>query len=352
MNKPAISAIALSAVLVAWMLSGSLSEPTVEAPETTKDDVAPMKVRVASSTAQIVEQRLELQGEVEPFRVLQVRAEVDGKIQSLPVELGDRVTDGQLLAKQSLKYRLAQRDEAKALIKQRQSQLKASKKLQHQGLLSDNQLATDEAALASAIAQLEQINYEITNSDITAPFAGIFNERHVELGDYVEKGQALASLVDDLKLKITAMVPQHHVSKLSLGQPVTAELVNGDQIRGELKFVSATSDPGTRSYRIEVWVDNPDHQRWTGMSATLSIPVASVKGHHVSTSVVGLDSEGRLEIKTVNQDSQVEAYPVEIIRTDADSLWVSGLPEQIRLITLGQDFVVAGQTVATQQQGG
>ena len=238
MNKPAITAIAVSAALVAWMLSGSLSEPAAPTTETTPEAVAPMKVRVASSTAQTVEQLLELQGEVEPFRTLQVRAEVDGKIQSLPVELGNRVSSGELLAKQSLKYRLAQRDEAKALIKQRQAQLKASKKLQHQGLLSDNQLATDQAALASAIAQLERIDYEITNSDIKAPFAGIFNERHVELGDYVEQGQAVASLVDDLRLKITAMVPQHHVSKLKLGQPVTAVLVNGDAIQGELKFVS------------------------------------------------------------------------------------------------------------------
>jgi multidrug efflux system membrane fusion protein len=61
--------------------------------------------------------------------------------------------------------------------------------------------------------------------------------------------------------------------------------------------------------------------------------------------VISLDDAGRVGAKTVDEDDRVVFHPIEVIRTAPDGVWVTGLPERIRLITIGQDFVSAGERV-------
>lgn len=349
MNKSIVAAVAVSVSLVLWMGSGLANDPQAQDNQqkpAAKRDL--MQVEVISSIASQTAQNVVLQGQVEAFRTLSLKAEVDGKVQALPIEQGQRVSQDTVLLQQDLKFRSAERLEAKALVEHHQTLVAGSSKLHKKGLIADTKLAQDKAQLASAEAQLARINYEINNAKIKAPFAGVLNERLVEIGDYVDQGQTVATLVDDEQLKITAMVPQHQLGAMAVGQTVTATMINGDTIEGQLSYISATADKATRSYRIEVRVDNAAHNRWVGMSATLSVPVALVNGHRVSTSVVGLNNDGKLQVKVIEQDDIVRAYPVTIIRTEPDSLWVSGLPHQITLITLGQDFVIDGQQVVSR----
>ena len=256
---------------------------------------------------------------------------------------------GDVLAKVSLKTRLSQREQAVANVAYQTQELAATKKLFDRKLESGSRLSLQQANLAAAKASLQQIDYDIKNSTISAPFDGVFDRRYVELGDYLDKGQQVVSLVDDLQLKITAMVPQQQVDGLVLGQDVTASLINGEAITGALSFISATADENTRSYRIEVLVSNKEHRRLVGMTASLDIPVKEVEGHLVSASSISLDNQGRLQVKAVNENNEVVAYPVTIVRTDSDKVWLSGLPAHVSLITLGQDFVIAGQTVQVSQ---
>lgn len=350
MNKSILTAIGITGLLVIWMLSGSNNaEITPEHKSTIKNEL--MSVVINHSTAQSIAKKITVQGQVEPNRVLSLKTEIDGKVTALPVTLGSRVSQGQLLVKVALKTRLAQREQAIANVKYQEQELIATQKLFAQNLESENSLTRAKANLASAKATLAQIKYEISNAEITAPFAGVYDRRYVELGDYLDKGQQVLSLVDDLQLKITAMVPQQQIENLSLGQEVIATLVNGEKLSGLLSFISTTSDENTRSYRIEVLIDNSTHRRIVGMSASLSIPVNETQGHLISSSAISLDKQGRLQVKAIDSENKVVAFTVDIIRTDADKVWLSGLPDQIDLITLGQNFVVAGQEVNPRKQG-
>ncbi|OIQ47872.1 MAG: hypothetical protein BM565_04420 [Gammaproteobacteria bacterium MedPE] len=349
MNKSIMLASGLTGLLIIWMLSGSNDAPVEEEVSQSSEGEKLMSVVVKSSDAQLVAKKITVQGQVEPNRVLSLKTEVDGKIIALPLALGSRVKKGDVLAKVSLKTRIAQREQAVANVAYQTQELAATKKLFDRKLESGSRLSLQQANLAAAKASLQQIDYDIKNSTISAPFDGVFDRRYVELGDYLDKGQQVVSLVDDLQLKITAMVPQQQVDGLVLGQDVTASLINGEAITGALSFISATADENTRSYRIEVLVDNNDHRRLVGMTASLDIPVKEVEGHLVSASSISLDNQGRLQVKAVNEDNEVVAYPVTIVRTDSDKVWLSGLPAHVSLITLGQDFVIAGQTVQVSQ---
>jgi multidrug efflux system membrane fusion protein len=349
MNKSIMLASGLTGLLIIWMLSGGNDAPVTEEVSQTSESEKLVSVVVKPSDAQLVAKKITVQGQVEPNRVLSLKTEVDGKIIALPLALGSRVTKGDVLAKVSLKTRLSQREQAVANVAYQTQELAATKKLFDRKLESGSRLSLQQANLAAAKASLQQIDYDIKNSTISAPFDGVFDRRYVELGDYLDKGQQVVSLVDDLQLKITAMVPQQQVDGLVLGQDVTASLINGEAITGALSFISATADENTRSYRIEVLVSNKEHRRLVGMTASLDIPVKEVEGHLVSASSISLDNQGRLQVKAVNENNEVVAYPVTIVRTDSDKVWLSGLPAHVSLITLGQDFVIAGQTVQVSQ---
>ena len=346
MNRSVLSAIAVVAGLSVWMFSGmdSQAEDTAEAP-LEKETVVPTKVQVIHSTAKPVQRLVSVQGQVEALRIVQLKAEVDGRVARLPVAEGARVTAGTELIKLADDYRPAQLAEAQARLKKAQSDLRASQKLRKRGLQAENQIVADQAEVESARAQLAQIRYQLAHTRIDAPFAGVLNRRTVEQGDFVERGQQVAELVDDEQLIVTGQVPQHFVNGLQVGQAINMKLVTGESLTGSLQFISATADADTRSYRVEVALENPDHRRLIGLSATLQLPVAELSGHWVPGSVLGLSTEGELQVKTLDGHDRVEIRTVELIRTDKDGFWISGLPEGVVLVSVGQHFVGAGERV-------
>jgi len=344
-------ALGLFVLLIIWMLTGINQEDALIETQQSETDQALMSVVVTESNAKLVAKTITVQGEIEANRIISLKTEVEGKVIALPVVLGSRVEAGTLLIKLSLSTLLADRAQAVANLKYQQQELAATKNLFAKKLESESSLSLAQANVEAAKATLEKINYDIDNTNIKAPFSGVFDRRFVEIGDYVDRGHEILSLVDDLKLKMTAMVPQQQVESLSLGQQVTATLNNGEQLTGALSFISTTADATTRSYRVEVVIDNKTQRHLVGMTASLSIPVKKVSGHAVNASTLSLNNKGQLQVKGVDDENKVVVYFVEIIRTDANKIWVSGLPESVSLIILGQDFVVAGQIVNATKQG-
>jgi len=329
-----------------WMVSGMYSQAE-ESPETPAESTAPqlMKVQVMHSTAKPVQRLVSVQGQVEALRVVQLKAEVDGRVEQLPVAEGTRIDAGTPLIKLAEDYRGAQVSEAQARLKQAQSDLRASQKLRKRGLQAENKIIADQAEVESARAHLAQMRYQLAYTRIDAPFAGVLNQHTVELGDFVERGQQVAELVDDEQLIVTGQLPQHYASNVQIGQSIDIKLVTGETLTGSLQFISATANPETRSYRVEVALDNPEHKRLIGLSATLQMPVAELNGHWVPSSSLGLSTSGLLQVKTVDANDRVETRTVELIRTDKNGFWISGLPNKVKLINVGQHFVGTGEQV-------
>ncbi len=348
MNRSILSAIAVIAILAAWMLSGGAKATTADGAgkgAATEGKKPAMKVSVRDSVALEMERTVRVKGQVEPLRSVILRAETDGRVELLPVRKGQRVNAGMVLMKLSLNDRNARLVEARAMVKQRRRDVEAARRLFKQKLKPENQLRAEEANLATARAGLERIRWEIGNTVIKAPFAGVLNERPVELGTFLQAGDRVGALVDDSVLLLTAQVPQLAALQLEPGREVTATLINGVKLRGTLSFISATAEPEIRSYRIESRVDNADHRPYSGLSATLSLPVGKTMAHKIPPSILGLDADGRLIVKGVGAGDTVTAHPVELLRRERDGMWVSGLPRRLRLITLGQEYLGVGDPV-------
>ena len=340
MNKSVFSAVVVVAVLGGWMASGVYGNDGEQKDEPVAVKKKPlMKVTVLESNVKTVQRFVTVQGQVEANRSVEIKVEVDGRIAEIAVQEGQRIESGVSIATLSAGYRLKQLAQAKAVLRQRNSDLSASRKLKKRGMIAENRLIADQAGVQTARAQLALIQHEVDSASILAPFSGVLNSRAVELGDYMQKGNVVGVLVDDSVLKVTGQVPQKNVGDLQINQAVEVNLSNGLSAFGNLAFISRVADTVTRSYRVEVTLGNPQLKRLIGLTASIKLPLGTEQGHLLPNSVLGLSADGDLQVKLLDQQNQVSTAVVEIIRTDKQGFWFKGLAEKITVITEGKDFV-------------
>jgi len=345
MNKSIFLALAALVALMIWMGSGNINLTESVTESENKDAKQPMKVTVLDSVETTVKRYVTIQGQVEANRSVDIKVEVDGRISELPVQEGQRIVKGVSILTLSADYRLKQLAQAKAVLRQRYSDLSATNKLKKRGLIAENRIIADQVAVQTARAELAIIRHEVDNAKVLAPFDGVLNSRAVEMGDFIQKGDVIGRLIDDKKIKVTGQVPQRNVGDLTLNQGVEIRLSNGFSVFGDLAYISRVADPVTRSYRVEVSLDNSQLKRLIGLTTSLKLPLGTEKGHFLPNSVLGLGVNGDLEVKIIDSENKVSTVSVSIIRTAKEGFWLNGLDDNVIVITQGKDFVSEGETV-------
>lgn len=333
--------------LVLWIASGYVisGSSATSATAAQQERESLMKVRVKTFTTASVTSLVFVQGQLEPWRSVTLRAETSGTVDEINVDRGTRVVQGEMLTHISMDDREVRLARAEAQVAQSKADLEAAESLFKKKMQSENSVRAARANVAVTKAELAAIKLDIERTSVRAPFDGVVEDRPVEMGVLLERGDSVISVVDDTRLKATAQVPQQSVGNLNTGQKVNVTLITGEQVDGTLTFISRLADEGTRSYRIEVEVPNTKLELVSGLSAVLEIPTGESDGHFLSPSLLILHDDGRLGVMAVDESNQANFYPVSLIRSEDGGVWVSGLPAQIRLITFGQGFIQAGEQV-------
>jgi membrane fusion protein, multidrug efflux system len=349
-------AIAIALGVIAWMASGYFGEPDSSQQNPTATRARqPTLVAVRSSQAQTVERTLLLHGDVRPARTTAVPAETAGRLKRILVREGEQVADGQKMFELSLEARQSQRLEARALSRRLKTELEGARSLAQEGYAARQRILQLEADLASAEAQLARIEEEIADTTVTAPYQGIINDIAVEYNQFVAIGAVLATIIDNSVLRVAVDVAQQDIANVETGRVARVSFANGQLAEGRICFVSARAVAATRTFSAEVWVANAegaDKARYdipSGIAAEVSFPLGTTSAHLVSPAILALDDGGRLGVKTVDAKHTVAFHPVRIVRSAEDGVWIGGLPPTSQLITLGQGFVRAGETVRTDQ---
>lgn len=357
LNRSYLIAALLAVGVTAWVASGSLGEDRRE-PEVTKPPVdldalrETTRVRVAASSAAPRLIELSLTGHTEAVRAVDVKAETFGQIEELLVEKGEKVEAGELIARIDARDRQARLDEAQALLRQRQIEFEAARKLNERGFRAETQLAESRARLDAAQASVEAAEVALQDLRIVAPFEGVLDDRTMDLGAYVDTGDSLARVVDLDPVLVIAPANERDVRHLRVGEPGSAVLATGQEIWGRIRFVASEANSQTRTFRIELEVDNPDGEVPAGMTAIMRLPVERIMAHQITPAILTLSDEGVLGLRTVveNNDDDPETgmvrfVPVTIVEDTSEGLFVTGLPDEVTLITVGQEFVKDGETV-------
>lgn len=350
MSKTKLGSLGLSVlivvVLIVWMATGDIKVAKTEAPEQNSTSSQELtRVRVQTLSARIYEPGLLLQGQLEPWYSVDIRARVSGIVEKIAVDQGDQVKAGDVLLTLSDDGRQAMVKRWQARTKKLEADLSAARKLHADHLVSQSELLGLEGELAASRAELIAAQQSVDDLNPKAPFDGTINRRDVDPGSFVQVGAPLFELVNVDRLKAVAQIPQQSVSNVFPGQKVRVELLDGEVLSGVVSFVASAADPDTRSFAVEITVKNPDRDRIAGGSASLRVALPEVKAMFISPAYLSLNDDGRPGVKYVDPDNQVVFGTVTLLSVSTEGAWITGLPEQVRLITRGGGFVNVGEEV-------
>lgn len=332
--------------LVIWMATGEVKVASDEAPERQDSgDGQPTTVQVETLTARLYEPGLMLQGQLEPWSSVMLSAQVPGRVESLAVSLGEQVRQGQKLLTIADEGRSAAVLRWQSRVRKLEADLSAARRLRADNLAAESEVLTLESELAAANAELTSARQAISHLTPEAPFDGIINSKSVDTGDLVQVGSPLFQLVRVDRLKATAQIPQQSVGNVAPGQSVRVDLLDGSRLSGVVTFVASAASPETRSFAVEIAVENPDRKRMAGGSASLRVALPEVKAMFISPAYLSLGDDGRPGVKYVNGENRVEFGEVKLLSVSTEGAWVTGLPDEIRLITRGGGFVSTGEQV-------
>ena len=205
-------------------------------------------------------------------------------------------------------------------------------------------IAQTKVRLEAARADLKRSQLDVDNLQVKAPFNGIVESRPVEVGDYVQPGPLCARFIELDPLKVSALVTEKEVIQLSPGDAAKMELVTGQVIEGRVSFIARQADAVTRSYRVEATIANAGEQIRAGISGRLSLLTAAVDAHLIPSHLVVLDDRGGLIVRAV-EDAKVTSWPVRPVGENSGGIWVTGLPERVALVTVGQNYITNGEQV-------
>ncbi len=185
---------------------------------------------------------------------------------------------------------------------------------------------------------------ELNRTEVKSPFSG-YIESVVKPGNFIERGQVCATIIQLDPIIFVAEVPEISIAKVKVGQNVDINLITGQKVSGILSFVSKSASPATKTFRVEVEIQNKDGLIKDGLTADLIIKTDKVKAHKISPSILILDDDGKLGVRITNTENIVEFYEIEIVQDSPEGLRATGIPEGSNIIIQGQGFVEEGQLV-------
>lgn len=287
---------------------------------------------------------IDVNGEITPDFLLDVRPEVGGKIKNLPVSAGQQVKKGELLAEiddtdllTERKTALTEIDGAKISQQKIKRNLERAQELQKAKLISkevyENISADYESAtntLAKAQRRLETVEDRLRKTKILAPMDGTLLEVKVIEGQVVvaaasvNSGTTLMSIADLTRLLVDTHVNQVDVTKLKLNQKVTltTEAMKDLDWRATICFIAplATAKNNVKGFKVQALIENADQRLRPGMTVNMTVPIASVQeALSVPVAAVFKDPEaGKKVIYVVKEGGVTEKREVKVGITDMD----------------------------------
>ncbi|WP_274626907.1 efflux RND transporter periplasmic adaptor subunit [Arvimicrobium flavum] len=349
-----LAALAVLIAFAAWMGTGKFSsvgsasaeneaKPAEQAAEQAK--AAPRTVAVITPPRVQHARAIRLSGQTEADKRAVLATRAAGIIEELPVVQGDHVKSGDLVLMLSAEDKPAMVDMSKQVVKQREAELEASQKLAKTGNLPKLQLDTAISALAQAKSQLEQAQAELERNRIVAPFNGVVDKVSVERGSSVMQGGEVATLISLDPVLVKGEISERDLRHIKSGDNAEALLVNGETVKGKVRYISREASPATRTFRIEVAIPNPDLRIPAGMTAEITLRAAPEDAVVLPRSVVTLSSHGDLGIRAADKDNKVVFFPIDLVDDTSSGLVLGGIPADARIIVAGQDLVQEGDEV-------
>ncbi len=349
-------ALVVFVLAAAWVLTGKFAsvgseaahaeeakaaEPVVETPKRT---VAVVRAEVADFSRQI---RVSAVTEAGKLAVLAARS--NGIVQAIGAEEGKPVTQGSVVLQLEGADVLAAVKTAEDQLAQAAEQLSVGEALNAKGSLPETQITTRRAAKSAAEAALSQAQAAADRLSLTAPFDGTVDAVNVEVGEWVQAGTAIATLISLDPIVVKAEVAERDVANVSVGAKALVRLISGAELEGTVRHLARKASDKTRTFALEVDLPNPDGAIPSGMTAEVRLSAAAVPALTVPRSVLTLNEAGEVGLRIVDEADKAAFLPVELIDDTEAGFVISGVPAGARVIVAGQDLVRDGDPVIAKE---
>lgn len=358
-NGPVLVSLAILAGIGGWMFTGKLIQGGIDNPNAetiaereAKRTKAAFRVRVIDVQPTERVALLNIRGRTKADAQVSVRAETGGTVERRPVKKGDVIKAGDVLCEIDRGVRSTNLDQAVAQLEQAEQDYLANKQLADRGFTTNSRLRQLKAAMDAATAAVATAKQELARTEIKATANGTVQKPMAEIGDNLAPGGVCVTLMQLDPMLFSGQVSERDISQLKIGMATKVDLVGGERVAGTLKYISPVADPKTRTFSIEVAMPNPDFAIKDGLTASATIPLKPTLAYQVASSWLTLADDGEVGIRAVDEKNIVQFHPVKILAQDEKTMWVSGLKPGLKVITLGQNFVSAGELVdpVTEEQ--
>ena len=334
----------------------------------------PAGVSTSVVTTNTMSETVSVFGQVVAGRESAVAARVGGVAQEVPVRVGDRVSEGDILARldtELLEIELAQAEAqiaiseagiavADARLDSAEKAFRRAETLRQNSTIAEAQLEERASVYAEALGTqqeaqarikasqnaLEQARYRLNNAVVRAPFDAVILQVATEVGQFIPAGSEVATLIDTSALEIEANVPARFVSALREDGPVSATTDVGDTVSLVLRAILPTEFAATRTRPVRFELAEVNSAIAVGQTVTLEVPVSEPREVLTVPKDALVQAQGGWSV-FVNEDGKAMPRTVEIGAALNNSFEViSGLSEGDEVVVRGNERLRPGQDIA------
>jgi RND family efflux transporter MFP subunit len=317
---------------------------------------SPPPVAVIHPRMESGQRTFSLPGNINALETTAVYARATGYVRRWLVDIGDRVTEGQLLAELETPDLDQQLENARKMLKQTQASLEqananeeysAVNAKRYQALIQEQAVSKQEvdqtrsqadigvanvhaaqAAIAAQTATVRQLQYLRSFARITSPYAGTITARNIDRGDLVVPGttsaKPLYTIAISNPLRVFVQLPQPFAPEIQVGAPVTVRVKQypGRDFAGKVTRFSGALDPATRTLTVEAQVANDAGQLFPGEYADVTLTANLAHGVAViPVAALLFDAQGT-RVATVDASSRVHLVQVSVGRDQGQEVEV------------------------------
>ena len=321
----------------------------------------PVPVKAVAVEQQLVSEQISLIGTTEAAAESLVAAEVSGIVGTFEVKEGDFVKTGTMLARLKdreltlkLKGAIAAREKNRANLENADRELARAKKLKNSNTIADSKYEEAlykqqalEQGLVESEAEIDYLRYQIQQKKILAPFSGYVAQEHTQVGEWVNAGGPVVTLLDLSRIRITVDVPERYVVMLQEQGVVSVRIksLNAAYVPGKIYAVLPKGNPGARTFAVRIDLANPDMRIKSGMEAIVRFDLAE-KNQALIVPKDAIVSAGNDRMVYVVRQGQAFPVPVKIKGYYDGNAGVEGpLQPQEMVVIRGNERLRPGQPV-------
>lgn len=227
------------------------------------------------------------------------------------------------------------------------AQLKAAETslFELQNLSRDKELTSSYARIKSVDAQIARLEEQLEFTILRSPRAGWLEEIFLEPGEMASTDKPAVLILGLKRLQLDVPVPQARIGEVSQGDAVEVSFAGVGRYQGQVSRIAARANQASRTFRVEITLDNKDGRLRAGMSGEVSIKVDAIKAVRISPAHLSVTEDGQLVAKILDASEQVKSVPVQLVRTDGNIAYISGIEDGSLLLAAGQAFLNEGEKV-------